>query len=72
MSRNNNPTAFAVNMLNAGLMLRAADDAQVISCIPPVMFSFLDPVDQDLLINKVEFVNRIFGDAQRVDWAGIA
>jgi len=72
MSRNPNPSAFAVNMLNAGLMLRAADDAKVLSCIPAVMFSFLDPADQDLLINKVEFVNKIFGDAQRVDWAGIA
>lgn len=72
MSRNSNPSAFAINMLNASLMLQAADDAQVLSSIPPAMFSFLDPIDQDLLLGKVEFVNKIFGEAQRVNWAGIA
>lgn len=72
MSRSNNPSAFSVNMLNSGLMLKAADDAQILSGIPAVMFSFLDPQDQDLLLGKVAFVNKIFGEASRVDWAGIA
>lgn len=60
MSRNPNPSTFAVNMLNAGLMLQAAENAVILSGIPPVMFSFLDPADQDLLLRKVEFVNKIF------------
>ena len=72
MSRSNNPSTFAVNMLNAGLMIQAADDAQILSGIPAAMFSFLDPADQDLLIDKIAFVNKIFGEASRVDWAGIA
>ena len=67
-----NPSSFAVNMLNAGLMIQAADDAQILSGIPAAMFSFLDPADQDLLLGKVAFVNKIFGEASRVDWAGIA
>jgi len=64
--------AFAVSLGNSALLLRAADELEFLEATPIALFHTLKPEFQNALLAKADFVNRIFGEAETVDWAGLA
>lgn len=67
-----NPAHFAVSIGNSSLLLRAADELQLLSCVPISVYRQMPKEQQAVFQEKADFINRIFDESLRVDWVGLA